>query len=56
MTVEVCCGQRPIVQTSHGRKVGFCVRCGTEYDIKPVQDEVTSPSLLSEYYQRTNRG
>ena len=36
MTVEMCCGQRPIVQTGHGRKVGFCIRCGAEYDISPA--------------------
>lgn len=31
-TVEMCCGERPIEQMSHGRRERFCVRCGGKSD------------------------
>jgi len=31
-TVELCCGQRPLEQVSHGRHVRFCIRCGARSD------------------------
>lgn len=31
--VLICCGQQPLEQVRRGRRVRFCIRCGTTYDV-----------------------